>query len=57
MDTDKSSQHIEIYDAKVHMNNKVYYVTIPRDIIRRMSIKKDDLVVMKIAFASPPNGF
>lgn len=51
------SQRIESYTAKVHMNSKVYYVTIPMEVVRKMGIRKDDLVMMKIAHGSPPEGF
>ena len=56
MDNPDRSQ-FTTYDAKVHRNNKVYYVTIPVDTIRKMGLKKDDLVIMKIGRASPPEGF
>lgn len=57
MTSDAESQKIEFYNATVHMNNKVYYVTIPKEIIRKMSIKKNDLVAVKVAHTTPPEGF
>ena len=57
MTSDNESQKIESYHATVHMNSRVYYVTIPRDVVRKMSIRKDDLVVVKVAHTSPPEGF
>lgn len=57
MTSNNECQKIESYHATVHMNSKVYYVTIPRDVVRKMSIRKDDLVVVKVAHTSPPEGF
>ena len=57
MTSDNGSQKIESYHATVHMNSRVYYVTIPRDVVRKMGIRKDDLVVVKVAHTSPPEGF
>lgn len=57
MASNDESQKIESYNATVHMNSRVYYVTIPMDVVRKMSIRKNDLVMMKIAHASPPEGF
>lgn len=51
------SQAVESYTAKVHRNGKMYYVTIPTDTVRKMTIKQNDLVIMKICRASPPEGF
>lgn len=55
--TSQDRSQIESYTARVHMNSKVYYVTIPMDVVRKMGVKKDDLVMMKIAHGSPPEGF
>lgn len=57
MDDTKTSQQVESYNAKVHRNGKLYYVTIPIETVRKMSIKQNDLVIMKIGRASPPEGF
>lgn len=53
----KDCQQIENYTASVHMNSKVYYITIPRDIVRKMAIRKNDLVIVKLAHGAPPEGF
>lgn len=53
----KDCQKIESYTASVHMNNKVYYITIPRDVVRKMAIRKNDLVIVKLAHGAPPEGF
>lgn len=57
MASDTESQKVESYSATVHMNSRVYYVTIPMDTVRKLSIKRDDLVMIKIAHTSPPDGF
>lgn len=57
MDASMQSQAVESYTAKVHRNGKMYYVTIPTDTVRKMTIKQNDLVIMKICRASPPEGF
>ena len=57
MASDSESQKIETNNATVHMNSRVYYVTIPMDTVRKLSIKRDDLVMIKIAHTSPPDGF
>lgn len=57
MASDGESQKIETYNATVHMNSRVYYVTIPMDTVRKMAIRKNDLVMIKIAHTAPPEGF
>lgn len=57
MASDSESQRIESYNATVHMNSKVYYVTIPMDTVRKLSLKRNDFVMIKIAHTSPPDGF
>lgn len=43
--------------AKVHRNGKLYWATIPIDLVRKMSLKQNDIVIMKIGEAKPPEGF
>ena len=51
------SDTVNTYNARVHMNSKVYYVTIPREVVRKMGLRRDDLVAVKVGRTQPPEGF